>query len=122
MAKQVYKKDADGNLSNIGILISQTEFNNKQNIGAAQISNGSNLDDYKNEGRYYAIYGSNYQSVPINVYDFGLLVLKTASSEISQILISSNLLYIRTFDGTSWTDWKQLAYQEEMIEYSTINL
>ena len=95
MAKQVYKKDADGNLSNIGILISQTEFNNKQNIGAAQISNGSNLNDYKSEGRYYAIYSSNYQNVPINVYDFGLLVLKTASSEISQILILFNNQFIK---------------------------
>lgn len=122
MAKQVYKKDADGNLSNIGILISQSEFNSKQSIGAAQISNGSNLDDYKSEGRYYAIYGSNYQNVPSDVNEFGLIVLKTSTSQICQVLISSNLVYVRNFNGTSWTDWKQIEFKEETLEYSTINI
>lgn len=130
MAKSVYKKNDEGQLENIGILISQAEFNNKRNNGASAIPNGSNLDSYQNEGWWYTGSGNNCSNRPSGVDAFGLLVIRTASGWRAQILIASNNstnnVYVRTYTGEAWQAWRRLQFDDEekdtYLEYETISL
>lgn len=74
-----------------------------------------NLNDIIISGLYYGEGGNSVVNKPSNVNTFGLQVLKTANSYITQILIegdtSSGKMWQRQYNGTSWSAWTYIFSQ-----------
>lgn len=74
-----------------------------------------NLNDIIISGLYYGESDNSVANKPSNVNAFGLQVLKTANSYITQILIegdtSSGKIWQRQYNGTSWSAWTYVFSQ-----------
>lgn len=74
-----------------------------------------NLNDiHPNDTTWYWSGGGNTcENKPNNVNSFGLLCLREASGYIRQIIfVTGSNIFFRVYNGTTWTEWKQLATTE----------
>ena len=121
--KKIYKKTNES-LSLVGYLLSDTEFPRQAKSIVGQ--NLNNYNSYTHAGFYYAGGSNNCTNKPSEVDAFGLQILRTADGYIQQILYASNNskgnVYVRSYDGGTWSSWKQLGYSDEDLEYQTIDL
>lgn len=78
------------------------------NPTSTQLSN-VDLNEYTTAGFYFGAGGNNCTNIPTGIESFGMIVFKTASGYISQLLVAgnkeTNTMYIRTYTGSSWTEW-----------------
>lgn len=122
----VLNKDGNQNLS----------FTDKSPNSPTQLTN-QNLDDISDLGWYYSGESNTTTSKPGGIDAFGMVVFKSSLNNVSQMIVSSNLLpdtvwvrnRIREADKTSspsWSDWKKLGEQAssgtgtETIKYATV--
>lgn len=75
---------------------------------AEQLTN-ENLNNVKAQNFYYTAGGNTCTNKPSGVDAFGLLVARTASGWITQLLIPSNSntnkMFMRTFNSSTWGAW-----------------
>lgn len=96
-----------------------------------------NLNSVSDLGWYYAGDSNTVSNKPDGIDAFGMVVFKSSINNVSQMVVSSNLLpdtvwvrnRIRAGDGTSspsWSGWKKLGEQDssgtetETIKYATV--
>ena len=82
-------------------------------INSATALTNQNLQDYKtidNVGFYYGAGGNSVTNKPSGVDAFSLTILQSGSGVVTQILTSSNTVYVNYYSTTSgWTGWEKLA-------------
>ena len=82
-------------------------------INSATALTNQNLEDYKTTdhvGFYYGAGGNSVTNKPSGVDAFSLTIVRSGSGVVTQILTSSNTVYIRYYSTTSdWTAWEKLA-------------
>lgn len=82
------------------------------------------LNDYT-QGTYsgklfYAGGGNATQNVPSGISAYGLMVLRSATGYTTQLMVSSGgKWYSRNAEGTTWSDWKQLAHITDNVASAT---
>ena len=74
--------------------------------------NGTNLDNLRNPGFYYAAGGNTNSNKPENVDAFGLVIIQSSGGWYTQILYASNNIqksYVRYYNSTSqsWSLWEE---------------
>ena len=72
-------------------------------------------------GKLYYAGGSNTtQNVPSGISAYGLMVLRSAAGYTTQLMVSSGgKWYSRNAEGTTWSDWKQLAHITDNVASAT---
>jgi hypothetical protein len=72
-------------------------------------------------GKLYYAGGSNTTTnVPSGVSAYGLMVLRSAVGYTTQLMVSSGgKWYSRNAEGTTWSDWKQLAHITDNVASAT---
>ena len=70
----------------------------------AQVSSGTDLNNMKTYGEYYAIGGSGCKNIP-SADHFYLRVFRSAMGYIAQYLYEDNKSFTRFFDGKEWSGW-----------------
>jgi len=71
----------------------------------AQVSSGTDLNNMKTYGEYYASGGSSCKNIPSGVDHFYLRVFRSASGYTAQYLYEDNKSFTRFFNGDEWTGW-----------------
>ena len=76
---------------------------------SAEQLTSENLNNVKAQNFYYTAGGNTCTNKPSGVDAFGLLVARTASGWITQLLIPSNSntnkMFMRTFNSSAWGAW-----------------
>lgn len=87
---------------------------NASTISPKQIGNSENLNDYNTLsklGVYYSSGGNSITNKPSGVNNFALQVFKdgVGDTSVSQTLYADNTIYVRRYNGTSWSSWTKIG-------------
>lgn len=87
---------------------------NASTVSPKQIGNSENLDNYNTLsklGVYYSSGGNSITNKPSGVNNFALQVFKdgVGDTSVSQTLYANNVIYVRGYNGTSWTSWTKVG-------------
>lgn len=87
---------------------------NASTVSPKQIGNSENLNDYNTLsklGVYYSSGGNSITNKPSGVNNFALQVFKdgVGDTSVSQTLYANNVIYVRRYNGTSWTSWTEIT-------------
>jgi hypothetical protein len=87
---------------------------NASTVSPKQIGNSENLNNYNTLsklGVYYSSGGNSITNKPSGVNNFALQVLKdgVGDTSVSQTLYANNVIYVRRYNGTSWTSWTEIG-------------
>ena len=97
--------------------------------GMIQLSNNDDLNDYTTPGSYYsggATTTATLDNVPFTNSGFSLHVESVAGATgqyiIQTIKRISDIadIWTRTYNGSTWTDWEQKPYREEIDQLSNV--
>lgn len=80
-------------------------------LKASELTN-QKLDGYTAEGFYYALGGNKVENKPDGADFFGLYVMRTGGSLRTQLLVTSTNIYMRTFEGGTWNEWRNMTEQK----------
>lgn len=87
---------------------------NASTVSPKQIGNSENLDNYNTLsklGVYYSSGGNSITNKPSGVNNFALQVFKdgVGDTSVSQTLYANNTIYVRRYNGTSWSSWTEIG-------------
>ena len=87
---------------------------NASTVSPKQIGNSENLNNYNTLsklGVYYSSEGNSITNKPSGVNNFALQVFKDGigSTSVSQTLYANNTIYVRRYNGTSWSSWTEIG-------------
>lgn len=87
---------------------------NASTVSPKQIGNSENLNNYNTLsklGVYYSSGGNSITNKPSRVNNFALQVFKdgVGDTSVSQILYANDVIYVRRYNGTSWTSWTEIG-------------
>lgn len=87
---------------------------NASTASPKQIGNSENLNNYNTLsklGVYYSSGGNSITNKPSGVNNFALQVFKdgVGDTSVSQTLYANNTIYVRGYNGTSWSSWTKIA-------------
>ena len=87
---------------------------NASTVSPKQIGNSENLNNYNTLsklGVYYSSGGNSITNKPSGVNNFALQVFKdgVGDTSVSQILYANGVIYVRGYNGTSWTSWTEIG-------------
>lgn len=87
---------------------------NASTISPKQIGNSENLNNYNTLsklGVYYSNAGNSITNKPSGVNNFALQVFKdgVGDTSVSQTLYANGAIYVRRYNGTSWTSWTEIG-------------
>ena len=87
---------------------------NASTVSPKQIGNSENLNNYNTLsklGVYYSSGGNSITNKPSRVNNFALQVFKdgVGDTSVSQTLYANNVIYVRRYNGTSWTSWTEIG-------------
>lgn len=87
---------------------------NASTVSPKQIGNSENLNNYNTLsklGVYYSSEGNSITNKPSGVNNFALQVFKdgVGDTSVSQTLYANNVIYVRRYNGTSWTSWTEVG-------------
>ena len=87
---------------------------NASTVSPKQIGNSENLNNYNTLsklGVYYSSGGNSITNKPSGVNNFALQVFKdgVGDTSVSQTLYANNVIYVRRYNGTSWTSWTEIG-------------
>lgn len=87
---------------------------NASTVSPKQIGNSENLNNYNTLsklGVYYSSGGNSITNKPSGVNNFALQVFKdgVGDTSVSQTLYANNTIYVRGYNGTSWSSWTKIA-------------
>lgn len=87
---------------------------NASTVSPKQIGNSENLNDYNTLsklGVYYSSGGNSITNKPSGVNNFALQVFKdgVGDTSVSQTLYANNTIYVRRYNGTSWSSWTEIG-------------
>lgn len=83
-------------------------------VSPKQIGNSENLNNYNTLsklGVYYSSVGNSITNKPSGVNNFALQVFKdgVGDTSVSQTLYANNTIYVRRYNGTSWSSWTEIG-------------
>lgn len=83
-------------------------------VSPKQIGNSENLNNYNTSsklGVYYSSGGDSITNKPSGVNNFALQVFKdgVGDTSVSQTLYANNTIYVRRYNGTSWSSWTEIG-------------
>ena len=83
-------------------------------VSPKQIGNSENLNNYNTLsklGVYYSSGGNSITNKPSGVNNFALQVFKdgVGDTSVSQTLYANDAIYVRRYNGTSWTSWTKIG-------------
>lgn len=87
---------------------------NASTVSPKQIGNSENLNNYNTLsklGVYYSSGGNSITNKPSGVNNFALQVFKdgVGDTSVSQTLYANDVIYVRRYNGTSWTSWTKIG-------------
>jgi hypothetical protein len=87
---------------------------NAGTVSPKQIGNSENLNNYNTLsklGVYYSSGGNSITNKPSGVNNFALQVFKdgVGDTSVSQTLYANNTIYVRRYNGTSWSSWTEIG-------------
>lgn len=87
---------------------------NASTVSPKQIGNSENLNNYNTLsklGVYYSSGGNSITNKPSGVNNFALQVFKdgVGDTSVSQTLCANNTIYVRRYNGTSWSSWTEIG-------------
>lgn len=87
---------------------------NASTVSPKQIGNSENLNNYNTLsklGVYYSSGGNSITNKPSGVNNFALQVFKdgVGDTSVSQTLYANNTIYVRKYNGTSWSSWTEIG-------------
>lgn len=87
---------------------------NASTVSPKQIGNSENLNNYNTLsklGVYYSSVSNSITNKPSGVNNFALQVLKdgVGDTSVSQTLYANDVIYVRRYNGTSWTSWTKIG-------------
>lgn len=87
---------------------------NASTVSPKQIGNSENLNNYNTLsklGVYYSSGGNSITNKPSGVNNFALQVFKdgVGDTSVSQALYANNTIYVRGYNGTSWSSWTEIG-------------
>lgn len=87
---------------------------NASTVSPKQIGNSENLNNYNTLsklGVYYSSGGNSITNKPSRVNNFALQVFKdgVGDTSVSQTLYANNTIYVRGYNGTSWSSWTEIG-------------
>lgn len=87
---------------------------NASTVSPKQIGNSENLNNYNTLsklGVYYSSGGNSITNKPSGVNNFALQVFKdgVGDTSASQTLYANDVIYVRRYNGTSWTSWTEIG-------------
>lgn len=87
---------------------------NASTVSPKQIGNSEDLNNYNTLsklGVYYSSGGNSITNKPSRVNNFALQVFKdgVGDTSVSQILYANDVIYVRRYNGTSWTSWTEVG-------------
>lgn len=87
---------------------------NASTVSPKQIGNSENLNNYNTLsklGVYYSSGGNSITNKPSGVNNFALQVFKdgVGDTSVSQTLYANDTIYIRRYNGTSWSSWTEVG-------------
>lgn len=87
---------------------------NASTVSPKQIGNSENLNNYNTLsklGVYYSSGGDSITNKPSGVNNFALQVFKdgVGDTSVSQTLHANNTIYVRRYNGTSWSSWTKIG-------------
>ena len=87
---------------------------NASTVSPKQIGNSENLNNYNTLsklGVYYSSGGNSITNKPSRVNNFALQVFKdgVGDTSVSQTLYANNTIYVRRYNGTSWSSWTEIG-------------
>lgn len=87
---------------------------NASTVSPKQIGNSENLNNYNTLsklGVYYSSGGNSITNKPSGVNNFALQVFKdgVGDTSVSQTLYANNTIYVRGYNGTSWSSWTEIG-------------
>lgn len=87
---------------------------NASTVSPKQIGNSENLNNYNTSsklGVYYSSGGNSITNKPSRVNNFALQVFKdgVGATSVSQTLYANDVIYVRRYNGTSWTSWTEIG-------------
>lgn len=87
---------------------------NASTVSPKQIGNSENLNNYNTLsklGVYYSSGGNSITNKPSGVNNFALQVFKdgVGDTSVSQTLYANNTVYVRRYNGTSWSSWTEIG-------------
>lgn len=87
---------------------------NASTVSPKQIGNSENLNNYNTLsklGVYYSSGGNSITNKPSGVNNFALQVFKdgVGDTSVSQTLYANNTIYVRGYNGTSWSSWIEIG-------------
>ena len=87
---------------------------NASTVSPKQIGNSENLNNYNTLsklGVYYSSVGNSITNKPSGVNNFALQVFKDGARDtsVSQTLYANDVIYVRRYNGTSWTSWTEIG-------------
>jgi len=87
---------------------------NASTVSPKQIGNSENLNNYNTLsklGVYYSSGGNSITNKPSRVNNFALQVFKdgVGDTSVSQTLYANDVIYVRRYNGTSWTSWTEIG-------------
>lgn len=87
---------------------------NASTVSPKQIGNSENLNNYNTLsklGVYYSGGGNSITNKPSGVNNFALQVFKDGvrDTSVSQTLYADNTIYVRRYNGTSWSSWTKIG-------------
>lgn len=87
---------------------------NASTVSPKQIGNSGNLNNYNTLsklGVYYSSGGNSITNKPSGVNNFALQVFKdgVGDTSVSQTLYANNTIYVRRYNGTSWSSWTEIG-------------
>lgn len=87
---------------------------NASTVSPKQIGNSENLNNYNTLsklGVYYSSGGNSITNKPSRVDNFALQVFKdgVGDTSVSQTLYANNTIYVRRYNGTSWSSWTEIG-------------
>lgn len=92
-------------------------------ITAAKSLTNENLNSYnalEHCGWYYAGGGNSVTNKPSGVEYFGMFVMQTAGSGVTQVLCDNNKkIWTRTYSNSSWSSWTALVRTTDTIANAT---
>lgn len=87
---------------------------NASTVSPKQIGNSEDLNNYNTLsklGVYYSSGGNSITNKPSGVNNFALQVFKdgVGDTSVSQTLYANDTIYIRRYNGTSWSSWTEVG-------------
>ena len=87
---------------------------NASTVSPKQIGNSENLNNYNTLSKLGVYYSSGSNSItnkPSGVNNFALQVFKNGvgDTSVSQTLYANNTIYVRGYNGTSWSSWTEIG-------------